>query len=576
MLFEAMTGQFPYPNRTNDEPGICQMIRDRERSPKSVRELNAAVSAGTASIIEHCLAPKSGYKSAEQLRIDIDRHLANLPLRFAPNPSLSERASKWIKRHPRLTSMTAMVFLGLLTATLATILIGARLNRAATLEATQRSHEFVAQLNLASQPLMLGAREAIDLHKQNLELSELLARRTEDAGTYESNLSRLATVDRKQENSAVVDAKYWLARSLFTEALNAGSESERQRLLQKAHEEIESAKLAQDLTPTAFIQLQADLFETQGEIEKAKRMRMSLDLRPADEAEDLPNQLLQAAEYRRKNQELKSLEVLKQLAVDHANELPVWLMMGHSYLNLGQLANAEACYTVCIGLDNRSQWGYFSRGVARLESREFAAAKSDFDSAIALDDSVSATYLNRALAWQGMNELAEAADDVTKAIDLGCVETRAIFIRHQLFKQLGRQELAQADLDKFLQLEPRDEKSWLSRGMAQIQMGKPEQALSDFESALKLNPRSTSAFQNIATVQAEFLGQTQAAIDALTAIIDEQPTNEVAIATRGVLYARNENREQALADAKLSFKTRPFGGYHVSRRRNFCIALESE
>jgi serine/threonine protein kinase/tetratricopeptide (TPR) repeat protein len=554
ILFEAVTGSFPYPARSHDDSGIHQMIRDRQDSPPPVRKLNPTVSAGTASIIEHCISPSGGYESAEQLRSDIDRHLANLPLKHAPNRSASERLSKWTKRHPRVTSMSAMVMIGLLLAALAAILIGAKLNRAARIEASQRSHEFIDQINLASQPLMLGTHQSIDLHQQNLELSALLASRTGDANEFASSLSELTATDRKQQELAVIDASYWLARSMFTEALKCDSDSQRQEILAKANNQLESAMRAANSSPKALVQLQVDMLEARGELEKAKQLRLRLDQLSTDKTAGLSDQLLQAAEYRRTNQESKALELLQRLAIEHVNAFPVWLMMGHSYLNLNQLSNAEASYTVCIGLDNRSQWGFFSRGIARLENRDFEGAKSDFDRAIERDDSVSASYLNRALAFQGMHQLTEAVEDLTMAINKGCLETRARYIRHQLFKQLGQPELAQADLEKFLELVPNDEKSWLSRGMAQIQIGKPERALADFQSALKINPRSTNAFQNIATVQAQFLGQTQAAIDALTAVIDEAPGNDVAIATRGVLHARIANREQALADAQRALK----------------------
>src|SRR5262249_6210478 len=43
----------------------------------------------------------------QELQEDLDRHLNHLPLRHAPEPSLSERAGKWMRRHPRLVCALA-------------------------------------------------------------------------------------------------------------------------------------------------------------------------------------------------------------------------------------------------------------------------------------------------------------------------------------------------------------------------------------------------------------------------------------------------------------------------------------
>src|SRR5262249_27794243 len=62
------------------------------------------------------------YQSAEELRDDLQRQLADLPLRHAPDRSPVERVQKWARRHPRLTSTStvaavAVVLIALLGGT---------------------------------------------------------------------------------------------------------------------------------------------------------------------------------------------------------------------------------------------------------------------------------------------------------------------------------------------------------------------------------------------------------------------------------------------------------------------------
>src|SRR5205085_3321477 len=69
-----------------------------------------AISPAVESIVRHCLEPDPDrrYQSAQELREDVDRQRANLPLKYAPEPSFRERARKWARRHPRLASLTSI------------------------------------------------------------------------------------------------------------------------------------------------------------------------------------------------------------------------------------------------------------------------------------------------------------------------------------------------------------------------------------------------------------------------------------------------------------------------------------
>lgn len=552
MMYEALTGQLPYPDRGVDEQAIQKMICDRASRPRSVRDIVPEIAPGAASIVQRCLDPVDSYKTAAEVQFDIERHLCDLPLKFAPNPSVTERFKKWARRHPRLSSVSVMTLIGLILTAMVAGAVGTQLRRAARIQAVQKSVAFVDELEHAKQPLTIGSLNSGLLKEKAALLVDLIAQRSTDGSEHRALLNRLPEDIRESEINALIDSKYWLAVSLFTRGINAPQTPEQRELFRQAIDELGSARSLSDSNTTALAQLQSDIYRRLGDPETADKIRNSVDDWVPEGSLAIQDQLLRAAEFRRKGDESRALGALKQLASEHTNSFPVWLMMGHAYRSLGELERAEAAYTVCIGLESESPWGYFCRGKAFLEQHEYAAAKQDFDVAIQLDESDPAGYLNRALAFRGLGEFEAAISDLTSAIDMGSTETRAFHLRYQMRKQLGQLDEANQDLTTFLELVPGDEVSWLSRGMAQMIVKNPEQALADFQSALDINPRSIDAFQNIATVQAEYLDQTQNAIEALSEIINDQPENVIAIATRGVLYGRLADRTRAHADAKLA------------------------
>src|SRR5262249_24399501 len=83
-----------------------ERLQRRLAPPPRMRCRNRAVSPAVEAIVRRCLEPdpQRRYQSARDLLEDIARHQANLPLRHAPDPSLRERLSKWVRRNPVLTS----------------------------------------------------------------------------------------------------------------------------------------------------------------------------------------------------------------------------------------------------------------------------------------------------------------------------------------------------------------------------------------------------------------------------------------------------------------------------------------
>ena len=105
ILFELLTGRPPF--RAESMLETLRMIREQE--PERPRTLNRRIGADVETIILKCLekAPGRRYHSAQALADDLERWLADLPIRARRTP-LPYRAIKWARRRPAAAGLVLM------------------------------------------------------------------------------------------------------------------------------------------------------------------------------------------------------------------------------------------------------------------------------------------------------------------------------------------------------------------------------------------------------------------------------------------------------------------------------------
>ncbi|MEZ6095917.1 MAG: serine/threonine-protein kinase [Pirellulaceae bacterium] len=115
VLYEMLVGTSPF--RGNIEQIINQVLNS---NPRHVRALAPGVPADLATICMKCLEkePAARYQSATELSEDLQRFLADIPIRANPLNSL-QRTTRWARRNPLLAGLFSAVLL-LLIAVAAT------------------------------------------------------------------------------------------------------------------------------------------------------------------------------------------------------------------------------------------------------------------------------------------------------------------------------------------------------------------------------------------------------------------------------------------------------------------------
>jgi len=550
ILYELLTGTSAYPCRQGPwQQVLSLMVGDRQKPPPRIRE--KTVPLAVESIIRRCLEPdpERRYRSSRELQEDMERQLENRPLRFAPEPSLRERAQKWMRRHPRFASSTSVGLVALiLIATLAGSLVirGNRLGRFQALENWSRFQEDMrlAQFVLYGrapdrQKLDLG----IDLCRQALDRYQVL----QNADWRRApEVRRLPDGERHELQAHVGELLFLTARANSAKASYDPAHPRRDdivlalKLSQSAAGCYDSGQV-----PQALWQLQAELFKIQGQVDQASALLQKADQTPLRTSHDY---YLAAQLHASKGNFRKAWPLLEEAVQLDPQNFSAWFVLANCHDELQHRGGAVACYSTCIALRPGYHWSWFNRGLAHLRQGNCERAVADFDQTIRLKPDLADAYLNRGLAHEGLAHYPDAIRDLTTALDLGTPRTQVYFLSAAVREKAKDQDGAKRDWQLGMRLQPADEQSWVARGLARQQTD-PKGALADFDQALIVNPRSFPALQNKAHVLADLLKDDREAVVVLDAAVAMFPDSAMARAGRGVSLARTGDRPKALADA---------------------------
>jgi serine/threonine protein kinase/Flp pilus assembly protein TadD len=555
ILYELLCGVPAFPVA----PGTIREVLDRSieerRGPLPDPHMrNPAVSPAVASIIGHCLEPDPArrYRSASELREDLERQLSDRPLRSASDPSPRERASKWIRRHPRLTSSYVVGTLGAVLLLVLGLLYARRGHRLAGFEAAQNLQQFRDEAR-TGRFLLNGP----SLHRE--EKAEGVALLRQAVGRFHvldqndwptrSDFALLSAADRAKVRPEVAEILLYLAAEEAERAAKAPQGERAARLETALHYNDLAAACSPDDEDRTAIRFQRDRLRRQAGDPSAAG-----DDEPPPSNRKARYELYLAAHGRMTPAEYRAAaDRLRQAIRLYPQDPFVYYALGNCELVMGRPEQAEAHLDTSIALWPRFYRSYYLRAGANAERKNYEAALADFDESIRLRPDFLPTYADRAQTRAAVGDHDGALADLSRAIEGGDQPTRLYFIRARVRQDAGDSEGALRDQQEGLTRRPNDELSWVARGLARLPQS-PDGALADFDEALKLDPKCISALEAKASVLSEQLGRTEDAIRVLDDAVRFHPDYPPVRSGRGVLLARLGRRDPALADARASLR----------------------
>ena len=149
--------------------------------------------------------------------------------------------------------------------------------------------------------------------------------------------------------------------------------------------------------PLAIQCQRADLLDAMGRDDLAEDARAAA---PPSGRDGLDQWLL-AVEMLGQERYGDALPLLREARRELPEDLSVWLALGNALAGVGQLHEAEGCYTTCVTLWPECYLAFFQRGLCRVELGKFDQSKDDFDDVLGRRPRLPAALVNRASRLSG-------------------------------------------------------------------------------------------------------------------------------------------------------------------------------
>jgi len=413
ILYEALTGRLPFAMESGPVTEVVpRLLARRPTEFVNVRHWNPAVTPAVESIVLRCLEfdPGQRYQTAGELAEDIHRHLDDLPLRYAPEPSLRERAGKWRRRHPRLTSPVMLLTAGFGCAALLILWTWVGRAREEVREVRKSKDEATAWSTLREARAIFPAAQKLEddlillqLHygegmPNSAALQEDLANARKLLNLYDvlrkddwqqsPLFQALPEMHQNPLRETIAELLFWSARAHRYQA-GLRAEPGRQELQRKAWQFNQAAEksYAPELVPRGIIVQKADLAELLGKKSEAAAARARAERMPGEQVGEF---FLAAYELAAQGKLQESIRMLRNHVL-HTRPQHFWaqLLLAvclHNLAEYGQRADyyeeAVGAYSTCLALRPDFVAGPLQRGWLHLRKPGAGAwklARADAD-----------------------------------------------------------------------------------------------------------------------------------------------------------------------------------------------------
>lgn len=549
VFYELLTGRHPYAGSMAADVPMHMRIAARQVPPPPVRAFNPTVSPAVEAIVLKLLQPDRTrrYQSAEHLLVDLTRHQQNLPLLYAPNPSLAERVSKFRRRHPVVLVAAAALLLGLI----AVAAIGVAGKMAEKAKEQQALKEAEDATILADR--FRGAIDAIRVDAGSVERPPVrkgaLDRVTRWWGEYSAGqpgweqLPGFARLQPAQQDEVRLALAELALLAAHAERVNAAGRKPEDGYpyLDRAITWNQRAAdvLAGHPWPRVLGEQRADLHLLRGlpavapPGEPAAESHIDLYLRGL--------RLVLSRDYQ------AAADTFERLTDADPQHAAGQFALGFVYQRLRLYPDSAERFQVAKALAKHDPRPAFNRGAVLIAMNRNTDAIGDLTAAIERDPSLVEAYVQRAEARSRLGDPAAALADLDQAVRLSKLTYRLCSKRIVFNTQLGNEAATRKDEAELATLPAVDELDHLARGRRAWVAKKYVAAAADYRTAAELNPLNVDAWLGLSACSSES-GDAAGAAEAMAAVVRILPGEPLHRYNLAVLLARLGKEDEAVRE----------------------------
>ena len=540
ILYELLTGRRPFAIPDGPpETMIDQLIEDRRQPPPGVMCRNKAITPAVEAIVQHCLEPDPArrYQTALELHEDLERHLADRPLRYAPEPSLRERLAKWARRHPAALSSTTVSCLGLFLIALLVIFAwivveeyrgaSARLSRGAFRVAFEE-----CQLLLNTQSDQ-GSTEHL-ARGVRLAREALAGHGVGGPGDWTAAplVRSLPVAEQRALREEVSELIQLEVRARIALAGRGGAKAELLRAWRQGVAWLTVAERLDPRPPAALFEDRGRLHAALGRHDLAARDLGSASRVPPSSSRDF---YLQGTSLLARGERDRAEVPLSRAVALDPRRFWAWFVLGICHSDQGRHADAAYDFGVCTTLVPGFAWPHLNRGLALARSGRLLEARVAYDRALEIDPGFSEALVDRALVALELEDPAQALRDLDRALALGRQAPPVLTARAEALARLGRREEGERAYAEVIRRDPDDPMPRVARGFSRLTSDRAG-AEADFARALALDPHNARARLGRAHLRRR--EDAHEALAQVEAALAEDPDYGDAIQLRALLRAR--------------------------------------
>lgn len=540
MAWEMLTGEVPFPASPQGLAELEELIAARRAELPSLRQLNAAVTPAVEAIIRKLLAPNPAerYQSAAELKTDIDRHLADLPLLHAPEPSLRERFQKWRRRNPRFLRRLALSAC-LLLSSLAAGWTYHYLENQAIAAARAKYRNLIPHIQSAHIELLVRGDYTWQEQgrTRTFEILQEYGLPYDPQWQERPDFQRLPPEEQQELAAALGDILLLVVQSRWE--LDRWRPADVQR--QAAAELLELNRQAQrlyppDAIPPLLIRQAREMSEVLG--------LSTTDLPPPSPPVRFRDHYLEAAQAILAGRFTQALAHLEPLVAQRPSDGLVHFWIAFCRHQLGQFDNALDRYDLASVLLPHDSRPRFFRGTIHAQKLQRTLAEREYTQAIHMTPDDPLYYRARGIIRWRLRKYDEAEEDLNQALRLGGPDIQTHIYRSWIRKSRGDEPGAEAALHTAFTLKPKSAGDHVARGLELMKI-RPTAALYEFYAAEQMDPQSSAALYNQVMVLSGPLEQWDAALEASRRLVTKRPDYVMGWVSHATVLARLGLREEA-------------------------------